>query len=256
MIQLIKADFFKLWKLGITKICIILNVVIAIAITLGTSFFVKMYMVAGETFEGISGISTWTQCLQWSVIIAILQVICVSLFSTSGFANKTHKNPVTKGYSRTDVYISGLITVSCFAVIMLVSYVFVSTLMASILWGLGNYTLDMISGSMMVVGIQALLHISLASLMYMVAMILKGVGETIACNLLILTVFANLICNLINRFIENIDSSLYWLINNMLFLTNPMPSTVDVARSVMVGVGFLLFSTIFGILGFRKYEFK
>lgn len=256
MIQLLKADFYRLWKSRSARICMVLNILIAIITILGTSLFTKLFIVAGETFEGMSGISTLTQSMSWSSIIAIFCTIAITLYTTSGFSNNTQKYPVTKGYGRIEVYLSGLIITSAFAVMMLLAYVLSSTLMATLILGFGTFTLDMLSGSIMVIGIQALLHIALASLMYMVAMTLKGIGEAIACNLLILTLFASIVCNLINRFAENFDSNLYWILNNMMFLTNPMPSMVDISRAVLVSAGFLMFSTFLGLFTFHKYEFK
>lgn len=256
MTKLLRADLYKLWKTRGVKICLALNVLFAVASVLVTSLLTKLFMVAGETFDGMTGISTLTQSLGWSSVIAIFSAVAITLFTASGFANRTEKYPVTKGYSRMEVYFSGLMTVSLFAFTMLLASVLTSTLTASLLWEFGPFTLDMLSGSITVIAVQALLHVALASLMFMVAMALKGMGEAIACNLLILTVFANLVCSFINRFAEGFDSNLYWILNNMMFLTNPIPSAVDLSRGILVAAGFFLFSTLLGCVSFRKYEFK
>lgn len=254
--KLLCADLYRLWKVTGVRICMIVNVLFAAATILGTSLFTKVFLVAGEIFTPMSGIATMTQSLGWSSMLAIFSTVAVTLFASSGFAARTAKYPVTKGFSRLDIYFSGLTASSLFSVLMLLLYVGIATLTATLLWGFGTFTLDQLTGSLAAIFVQGCLHIALAALTYMVTMLLKNVGGALACNLLILTVFAGVICNLMNRLADGFDSNLYWILNNMMFLTNAMPSMVDLSRGLLVSAGFFTVSTLIGCCCFLRYEFK
>lgn len=257
MINLLKADIYKLLKSRAVIICLILNMIYAITSIIAISCITKLSQLKGDQEAGLNGISCITQSQSWAGVIALIIAIAVTIFVTTEFSYGTMKYSIAKGYSRTEIYFSNLISASVLTSIMLLSYVVITTATATVLWGFGDFNPEIFIGSLNVIGIQLLLYISLAAFSLMISMLIKNSGGAIALNLMTLVLLVNLLCKAIDFIGGNkFDSSIYWIMSNMSMLTNPMPEMIDVSRGVLVAVGYFSISTLIGCAAFNRYEFK
>lgn len=108
MIQLINSNYYKLFRLRSSRLCLVLNIIIAIVVTLAISLVVTTYNTDCENIR-MSGMQAIKESLGWSFVASLFISIGVIYFASSDFNNKLNLNQVSKGYDRMKFYLSGLI---------------------------------------------------------------------------------------------------------------------------------------------------
>lgn len=271
MIKLLRSDLYRLFRSKAFYICMIIYAVLisGTAFLMNWSFKViesNQEAIVGETItiqttaetlfkDGISyGISSLSDGT-----IQILLAIVISIFITAEFSYGTMKNIVSKGYQRPKIYLSKLITMVIMTLIMLIVGFLSGTIAVTIITGkLGTFTGTYLWEVMRVVGIETLLHIALASVFAMIAMVIRNNGGSIAGSIIGVSLFGTLIYQLLELIFKNkVKFSQYSLQYNIgLYRLDIAPPMDDIIRSIIVGIAFLVLSTVIGIIAFKNTDIK
>lgn len=185
--------------------------------------------------------------------------IFTAIFITTEFVHGTMKNAVSKGFSRTHIYLSKLITMVIAILIMLfVNFIFSTIAATFILGNFGEITGILIGNSLKIIGIELLLHIALTSVFVMIAMIIRNNAATIAINIIGVLSFVSLIYIALEYlFKKTIEFSKFSLLSNIRFYyLNTTAIGTDYLRSFLVGLIFFGLTTALGILAFRRMDVK
>ena len=254
--KLLKADLYRLFK---TKSYYILNITI-LGLILLNLIIAKRQDIVDETdllseFTGIevsAGVVTGGN-------VAIYMSIFVAIFVAHEFTHGTMKNVVSKGYSRIKIYLSKLIAVSVATTLMFLAILIFTTIVGTVVTGefgeiTGTYALEFLR----MLAIVTLLYLAFSSLYLMIVMIVRSSGGAIAINLIGVTMFGPEIYELFNWLFKNkYDFNKYSLTNNVLLYNESLsPPLEDIGRSIIVGLVFLVVTTLIGSLVFEKTDIK
>ncbi len=208
MINILKSDFYKLFRMKSFYICGILATILSALNILLTFFNLNLnygeYAAQIAKLYGCSGFWGFQMGLSSAPLFFI---ILISIFVSSEFSHGTIKNTLSVGNSRTSVYFSKLIT-SISAVIMysLICAV-VSCIIGTAFWGFGeDITRSEYLDLLRMMGLYYLAELARISLFVMIGFLLRNTGATIAMNLLLAMGVADIIVSLINKLINNIPS--------------------------------------------------
>lgn len=210
MINILKSDFYKLFKMKSFYICGILAAIFSALSVLLTLLDFNIhygeYAMQIAKLYGCSGFLFFQIGLPSAPLFFI---ILISIFISSEFSHGTIKNILTVGNSRISVYFSKLIT-SISAVIMysLICAV-VSCIIGTAFWGFGeDITRSEYLNLLRMMGLYYLAELARISLFVMLGFLLRNTGATIAINLLltVAVTITDIIVSLINKLINNIPS--------------------------------------------------
>lgn len=220
MLNLLRSDFFKLFKNKAFRVCIILcfgmMLVSALSQIWSANIFSNLSPEALTEFSnrlnqsgpGFQfGLSNNTAALNEQIeklenysafnfvtdafisnTTPILSAIFISLFISSEFKNGTLRNIISKGFSRQSIYLSKLITVVCSAFILILCTLLSAGLIGIVFFGAVPLTLPDTIGFLYRLLMQMFLHIGLASLFMMIIICLKHTGPAIALNICLLII--------------------------------------------------------------------
>lgn len=145
IIQSIKADLFRLRK---SKSIVIMSVVILlfIGILISTKSLGTVGVLNEQTMSSLDGFkeTVWTADVtatamlsQITILMYFLIVIPVVVIGAD-FKNKSYKNVITTGISRTQYFIAKALTILIASFIFSVLFISISTILAGLLNGWGN----------------------------------------------------------------------------------------------------------------------
>lgn len=263
--KLLRSDLYRFFKSKAFYFCLLVMVVLIA----GSAFLMEWSLSVIESDQSsmidTSSVSLFKDGISYGVqsisdgSIHLFLAIVTSIFITAEFSYGTMKNIVSKGYSRAKIYLSKLITMAIMTIIMIVVAFASGTIAATIITGqFGTFTWTYLGEVLRVFGIQVLLHTALSSLFVMFAMIIRNNGGTIAFNIIVVSMFGQLLYQLLELIFKNkIMFSNYSLRHNIsLYYTNIAPPVEDIVRSILVGITFLTVSTLIGVFAFRNMDIK
>lgn len=281
MKNLIKSDCYKLKKAKSFWICMILAAALAIFSVLTTNFYVKsVEQMSNQTAQEQaaleeSGLNISTSAmpmtqeelnaasmflLQFAGTTTLLIAIFVSLFTGGEFSHGTIKNLASKNYTRTQIYLSKVIVSVIAAIAMTIFYAIIATGLGTVLWGFGEVGSAFAVNACKGVIIELLLVSAFAAVFVMFSMLIRQSGGAIAANIFFLEFisFFVLLGELIVKkvFDTSIVLSNYLIDMNMTQIATSEITGKLAARSICVGFGFFLVSTVIGILSFQKRDIK
>jgi len=264
MINLLRSDFFKLFKSKALYICTL----IAILLTAGTIFIVDWasHMVIKAQESGdvvVEGMTLYKDGLNCGLnvfsdgSVHLFMAIFIAIFVTAEFAHGTMKNIVSKGFKRYQVYLSKVITMTAATFLMLFVVSIFTTISGTVVTGtFGEVTGELIGQMLRMIGVELLLHTALTAVFVMVAMVVKNNGGVIAINIGI-TMFAALLYQLLELLFKNkIAFSDYSVMNNMINMRNLTLPGMDILRAILVAVAFFAVTVAIGIFAFNKTDVK
>ncbi len=262
MLNLLRSDFYRLFKSKSYYICTL----ILAALIAGSAFIMdwasKQVSAAGGSTVGLSlqdgfsyGISSMFSASNNPLFMGII----IAIFITADFSHGTMKNVVSKGFARTKIYLSKLITmISAIYIMSVVVFIF-GTVSAWIITGkFGSFTASYTGEILRMAGIELILYAALVAIFVMIGMTVRNTGGVIAVNIVGIISFGPMIYQLLDYLIKGkIHISDYGLQNNIMFVNNHLAlATDDIIRAVCVGIGFFLVATASGILIFKNSDVK
>ena len=268
MINLLKADFFRVLRTKIVYISLMIAVVLPLFIVLVTgltalathSLFPEEPMTGvGDSIMG----QTFSPIMSFSYIFAVFPVIVVMM----DFGNGTLRNKVIHGYTRHQIFAAHFI-VSLVHIIAITLIFTVTNVVGALILGLSPIPSDLVPAYVLYYVIGFLLTLLIASLGCCMALSLGNAGAIVITIIgtLVLT-YAGLILDLIFRLNEvtNMEHLLcffpcyftemlseYLLYPSVIPLIEPMYIVEAVAGILLLSGGFYALGTFI----FSKRDFK
>ena len=210
MLNLLRSDFFKLFKAKSFRVCMILCVALMAFVAVGQLYsadlFSNMSPAALQESEnrieennsfGIRfGLSNSSKNLAETIeamqnynansfietalsgsVTTVLMAVFISLYIGADFRDGTLRNTVSKGFKRRDIYLSKLITVMAATLFLVVLAILSAVLFSGLCWGFGSLDSQTVSLLAYRLSLQTLLHLGLASFFVMTAVLIKQTGR-------------------------------------------------------------------------------
>ena len=189
-------------------------------------------------------------------IVAMIFAAFVSIFVSSEFHYGTMKNTLSRGRSRSGVYLSKLVTGIAAGLAMLAVFVLSSGVMGTIYWGWDpNGVVDLGSFVLMLL-LQALLMAGFTAVFVLVGMTMRSSGGTIAVNILLVVMFSTLLSAVGLLFHNAVDLASFWLSDLVSALATLQPVAGDMTKGLVMGLVYLVAASVAGIALFRKTDVK
>ncbi|BED92448.1 MAG: ABC transporter permease [Candidatus Paraimprobicoccus trichonymphae] len=262
MFNMLSSDFYKLFKRKSFYFCAVLSVLSGMIsifglITIGASYNFSISEI-GEFF-GFNGIGSIAPGL---IAVNIFFIILASMFVPSEFSFGTIKNIVSRGISRTKIYISKLL-ISWFLVLF---YSILSAMAAFSLgayyWGVGDFSAqNVVLGIFRMLGLYLLSAMAFQSMFVMIGFLVRHTGGTVSTSLGIVIVLP-IVINFVKVFftktfkIENFNPEKYWVGSIIDEITKMDVTQEAITRGILVSCVYLVLFTLIGIYSFNKRDIK
>ncbi len=259
MINLLKSDFYKLFRIKSFYICGILASLLSVlgVILLNTAINSELGINASVLgYDGIFALVTGTG--QATLFITIMN----SIFIPSEFSHGTIKNIASRGIERYQIYLSKIIIGIFVSVTYIILCAGCSFTMGSIMWGTGELTRSTYLDIFKMLGLFLVAEIALQSLFMMFGFMIRHTGGTAFTNLGITILFPSLIIPVVNFGLkewcklENFDIAKYW---PSTYLTKYLSLSImqeDINVGLIVSGAFIVASIALGIFSFYRRDVK
>ena len=271
MINLLKADFFRVIRTKLVYISLIVAIALPFFVNGVTylTYAATASMIDPEEAEAITGIGdslfnqTFSPLMSFSFVFAVFPVIVIMM----DFGNGTIRNKVIHGYSRHQIYAAHFIVSLLYAFLMTALFVGTNVLCSVLMLGISEIPAEMISTCVAYFLIGFLGVLLIASIGSSLALSLTNAGA------IVLTIFAVLFFNYAGTIlgyiltwqgVENAEYALSLLpsyFTEMLsqFMTYKTAPNLKPILYIEAVLGVLVFSGGFYALGtfvFNKRDFK
>ena len=259
MVNLLKADFYKLFRLKSFYICAVIAAFLSVlnVVLLNNSINSELGIDASllgydGVFALINGIS------QATLFITIMN----SIFVPSEFVHGTIKNIASRGFDRCSIYLSKLVV----GVFISIAYILVCSLssfaIGSAMWGTGEINRSVFLDISRMLGLFLLAEVAFQSIFIMFGFLVRHTGGASFTNLGITILAPTLVLPVINfglttwLKLENFDISDYW---PGTYLTRYLSLDIlsnDIKVGIIVSCAFIVVTTAVGIISFYKRDIK
>jgi len=265
MMNLIRADFYRIrksWVIYATfAVALIASIGLIVLVHLteppirGTFNLNGVDIIVPTIINGVNGIGFLMQIPHFLLTILVLPLVfCVAV---PIFTDKTVKNDIAFGMSRTKLYASKLIEMAILITLLFLLYVGAGTLLATIIGGFGAVSPGFWASLLQALGLQLFLLISLGCLAIFLGLAIKKpavLTELYFVFILLPTIIA-IIAALINI-------NLSWLLHfDLMSNIHRAGSLIQIdAYNILIilgaGAAWMALSSAAGIAMFRKAEIK
>lgn len=260
--NLLKSDFYRLFRSKAFYICTLISTLLFMA----GPFILQwsMRMIAKSQNSDVipelpykSGISYGFTSFS-SSDVHLFMAILIAIFVTAEFMHGTMKNVVSKGFPKTSIYISKLITMTAASHIMILMMLAFGVLAGTIVTGAFKAPDDDFLLLFRMAGIEVLLHAALTSVFVMTGMVIRNTGGVIAVNIIGIFTLGPIIYQILDLLFKPKTSfTSYGLQYNInAFQMNLVKTASELTRAIAVAVIFFAVTSAAGILFFRKMDIK
>lgn len=254
MISVLKSDFYKLLRRKSFYICGLLAGVIGII----SVVLIKTLLPGFEDYYDFNGINSMSAGIRQETLLI---TVFLSLFVSSEFSSGTIKNIASRGKNRITLYLSKIF-MGIFTTVVYTLFVALCGFIAgSISWGVGEYNQSEFLDILRLFALFTLAEVCLQSVFIAIAFIIRHTGGTIALNIGILYVIAELLFPLIDYIFESwsvlgytIKSSDYWVGSYINLFTGTTLEQDVINRGIIVCLCYFVASTVIGIVQFCKRD--
>ncbi len=208
-----------------------------------------------DTLSVVPSNNLWSYintCLADTNVVYIIAVL-IGVLAASEYSMGTFRNTLSRGFSRTQVYLSKFILCVIGTLITLFVYVLGGAVSAVIMFGFGS---DTEAGQMLLqIGAYICLFIAIASFYLMIAVISKKTGTAIALSIIIPIVVQSAVTLLSMAFKDFGQISRYWLFNTVMATQGLCRDGEAYIPFLVAGIYMILCCTL-GLIVFRKQEMK
>lgn len=276
MINLLRGEFYKLFRSKCLYICSIAMVVFVLSIY--GMFSLTDAMIQGQVDNGTGGLvitvdegvaadaSVWDDMdiatilpMLFSTAGSLIVTIFATIFVYGEYANGAIKNVVGKGYSRWSVFASKYLATVVGTVVMY-SVMLLTVLLCEIaILGGERLSADVLLPLCGYVGIQFLLGAALTGLVVMISQICRNLGAGIAISvcMIMFSSFATTGVNAVLSYFKiNVNASEYWIVD---LISNCPATGLDssaVIRIILCAVTWFVLALGVGSMHFRKVDVK
>lgn len=254
MLKLLKSDFYKLSKTKSFFICLCILLCLAVGYVFLSHY--SYQFVSSEPHPGASELVAET----FSANSLIFSSIVVSLFVACEFGFGTMKNIASKGFGRTEIYLSKLIVSCVVSTVFLLAYSLASVATGSILWGFGSVGAGYWQEICQIIGLEALLNLAFTSVFVFFAALVRQSGGAIAINICLLS-FASTMVQMGQMLLHYLfkvewDISQYLISSNIVVISQGNLNQETILRGLLVGVAYFVVTTLAGVWLFHKRDIK
>jgi len=265
MLNILKADFYKLKKNKAFFVCGILCFIFSILMIVSYEAnlqsdlkfeptdhdYVRALEISGQT----SAVWALKKFLPMNYN-ALLIGIFIAIFITSEFTYGTIKNTLSRGVARSKMFLSKFLVCSAAALFMQILFISMLLITSSIIWGYDPQGISSFSGLITVVLSQLLAILAFTALFTFISTAVRANGSAIAIIILYTTVITTVISafSLIFGFGDNAKD--YWLGGVIYKLAAVTPVHGDVAHGIIVVAVWGILSLAAGIMLFNKMDIK
>lgn len=203
-----------------------------------------------DVFRNVRGFNAIGAVISSGETLAIFFTIFICGFINTEFSSGTMQNMISKGCSRTKIYLSKLITVSVAGLAIYLTAVVVSVVMGMIMFGVDFSGRSAVLVAETLIGL-AVLHIALASLITMVCFLVRNNGGCIAICLVLFLLLSPGI-QLIVIAVGNAGIARYWILTPVYQLVNFSQKGGDFLKDMLVAAGYIVIPTLLGCISFNK----
>lgn len=259
MVNLLRADFYKLFRAKSFYICAAIAALLSILNVVLLNRSLNSELGISPSLLGYDGLFALTSGIgQATLFITIMN----SIFVPSEFAHGTIKNIASRGLSRWSIYLSKLII----GIFVSVAYILVCSLcsfgVGSAMWGMGDIDRAVFLDISRMLGLFLLAEVAVQSIFIMFGFLIRHTGGTSFTNLGIMILAQTLILPVINfglsewLKLENIDVTDYWPASYLIRYGSLDILSEDIITGVIVSCAFIVVTTALGIFSFYKRDIK
>lgn len=207
----------------------------------------------------------------YSSSLQILVAVFIAIFVAGEFANGTIKMMVSRGYSRTKIYMAKLLSGTIAGNIMATIIVIVTTVVACVLWGWNaadRVESASVSEILIFLLIQFLLNTAITAMFVSIAMIFRNLGGAIAIAVSSYS-FASIIFLLCDAVIKAIATAVeldveklpcmpsdLWIVQTIANMSKFNLESKDIILAIGVSIGYTILFTLCGALSFKVKDIK
>lgn len=256
MINLLRADFYKLIRRKSFYICALLGMILS-----GLSIWTLNLSFNGMP-ASLFGYNASTALSYGITAGSLFCLIFVSMFVSGEFSFGTMKNIISSGQSRINIYLSKMIMTLMVVTIYTILCGIVAFIVGGILWGYEGISRDDYLNILRMIGLVISVEFAMNSLYLMVGFLVRGTGGTISINVLMGMIFRDFVLPLLNagiyKLFENsdFDATKYWPNTYMSSFLSLSVESKDIIMGLTVCLAAILISSAIGIFTFVKRDIK
>jgi len=266
MMNMIRADLYRITRSWVVYVTFAVAIAASIALIIiwasagpGTGEpvnFNGMYIIVPTgTVNGMDSIGLLMQFPHFLLTILILPLtFCVAV---PIFSDKTVKNDIAFGMSRIKLYVSKLVEMAILITLLLLLYVGVGTLLATILGGFGTVAAGLWISMLQALGLQLFILVALGCLAIFLALAIKK--PTVLTELYFVLILVPVIIAVIASLL---DVDIFWILRFDLMANVHLAGSIFFTNAhdalVILGVGatWMAIASIAGIVMFHRAEIK
>ena len=260
MINLIKADFYKLFRTKSFYINAILAILMCVS---GVCIVYFTTQSLPSPYLGLNGVKAMTYAMMFMSSSNLLSLFCtifLAIFIPNEFSFGTVKNILSSGQSRVSTYLSKLL-IALFVVFTYTTLCsIISLVVGSIFWGVGDVSRNEYLDIFRMIGLNIVVEFAMQCIFTMICFLVKRNGMSIATNLIILMCTGRVIAPFINGLVEkfiritNFDFNKYWPQTYAYMFSLLNIQSEDIIMGLTVCGVAILVSSLVGILIFTNSD--
>jgi ABC-type transport system involved in multi-copper enzyme maturation permease subunit len=253
--NIIKAEFYKLGKAKLFFVCLCLCVVLGSVATVAMKLGIGQGDdLAETTFSGVEMIGFALDI--GTPIPQIIIALFIAFFAANEFQSGAIKNYISKGVSRTGLYLSKLAVCGMAALVLLIGFMASACVTGTISLGFDPLGVATFSNVATMVFSELLLMLGLASVSVFFSIWLRNFGASIVASILMVALLP-MILPVFDYFLGGgVMLSNYWIPDNITALATLVPASGAVLRGVIVALCYLVGGTILGCVLLKKQDIK
>lgn len=254
MLNLIRADIYKLLKSTSFRVCGVLFLLLAGSENFLYHLVEKMGAGAGTQTTVISRIQgTDTSYL-------ILLAIVISLFIGSEYTYGTIKNLASKHYERNKIFASKWVVSVLLATVYFAASVVIVGITAMFYWKTGNMSGNVISDTAGFLFTKYILVLSITSLYVMAAFIIRKTQFVLPVAIIGLDVIGTIAVygdmGLTKLLGHTVQLSKYWPSNMLSQIIQSGAQHAELLPWILTGIAFLIAAAAGGVMHFKRVDIK
>lgn len=259
MLNLIRADFYKLFRTKAFYICGVLAAIFSCLLgAVMINYTISQFGGISAKSLGYDAVYALTVGISWANLFT---TIMISMFIPNEFSYGTIKNIASKGVSRANIYLSKIILAISVSAIYILVCAITSFTIGSIMWGAGDLTREVYLDVFRMLGLFWLVESAIQCIVVMMGFFIRQTGGTVAANLAIIIAMPDLI-SLINFGIyslfkvEDFDIAKYWPSTYISKYLSLDILKEDINIGMIVCAAYIVVSILIGIFFFYKRDVK
>lgn len=259
MLNLIKANFYKVVRMKSFYVCAVLAIInAALQIMYLNSQFASFGDISPAVF-GYNGLRIGTQCLSSGMLFC---TIFISMLIPQEFSLGTIKNIISSGKDRISIYFSQWIVSLVVSVLYTVIPALVGFILGNSLWGYGEVSRSDYLDTLRITGLMILAVFAMQSIFIMIGFLVRRSGATIAVSWVSMVGIGGFIIPIMDYLIEkfcnvqNFTFSKYWVQTYLQEFLSSHITMESLSLGIIVCVSTIVISSAVAIVSFVQRDIK